>query len=177
MAVQSFTLRLNRLPSDDEMEAIFEAGLDDSVPEGNLLHVDRDAPTMVEAAWSAARQVATVSDDLHAVRVVWDDLVTLREIAQRSGRTYESARLLVEGTRGPGGFPTPEVAHRPGRLWSWTAVADWFAGYVAGETAYVTDRAAHELRAADLIIQVAAAAAEADPVSREAITSTLREVA
>lgn len=174
----SFTLRLNRVVGDDELDAIFEAGLDDAAVEGDLVHVDREAPTPLEAVWSAACQVSTAGENLHAERVVWDELVSLREIAQRTERTYESVRLLAEGRRGPGGFPEPEVDTQTGRVWAWSTIAEWFEKHdLLGRPAGIDAALVHDLRVADLLVRIAAVTAAADPDERARITSVLREVA
>ncbi|HZC26974.1 MAG TPA: hypothetical protein VE287_08110 [Actinopolymorphaceae bacterium] len=173
----SFTLRLNRAPSDDELDALHEAGLDDSAPEGELLHVDRVAPSLLEAAWSAARDVAKVPG-LRAVRAVRDDAVTARDIAQRLGRSYESVRLLAEGKRGPGGFPSPWIDTSAGRVWSWQEVSSWFQAHYPSTSATAQTSATDvQLRAADALIQLAATYAEAEHPLRERIAAVLLEVA
>lgn len=56
------------------------------------------------------------------------DLVAIPDIADRTDRTPESVRLLVNGKRGPGGFPTPVGALGGGtRVWEWAAVVDWLS--------------------------------------------------
>lgn len=56
------------------------------------------------------------------------DLVAIPDIADRTERTPESVRLLVNGKRGPGGFPTPVGTLGGGtRVWEWAAVVDWFS--------------------------------------------------
>lgn len=175
MRVWSFTLRLNRVPAPDELDALYEAGLDDAVPEGDLLHVDREEGTLVDAVWSAAREVATVPS-LHAVRLERDDAVTLRDIAQRLGRTYESVRLLAEGSRGPGGFPAPLLDTTAGRIWSWHDVAAWLAMHFSDADIESTT---HELeyRRADAVIRLAASYTEASEQDRQWIDAVLRHVA
>lgn len=55
------------------------------------------------------------------------DLVSVSDIARRVGRTRESVRLLVEGSRGAGGFPAPLGVVGDGiRVWPWSVVRDWF---------------------------------------------------
>jgi len=56
--------------------------------------------------------------------VLSEDLVTLKEIAARTRRPYESVRLLAAGKRGPGGFPGPMSSHG-WALYSWTQVSEW----------------------------------------------------
>lgn len=109
MSSHEFTLILDHAPSGEEMDALFEAGCDDSTPKtvaGNgWLHFDRAADTLLEALTSAIRDVE--STGLAVSAVASDDLVSLKDITARAGRTYESARLLASGKRGPGGFPPP----------------------------------------------------------------------
>ena len=51
----------------------------------------------------------------------------MSDIAARTGRTRESIRLLIEGARGPGGFPPPATDPRSRyRLWRWSEVSRWF---------------------------------------------------
>lgn len=172
----SFALQLNRAVGEDDFDALFEAGLDDAAPEGDLLHCDRESSSLLEAAWSAARDVAKVPG-LRAVRVVWDDAVTLRDIAQRLGRTYESVRLLADGQRGPGGFPAPWVDTSAGRVWSWREVRAWLAAHYPDLAAGLDSAADVQLRAADALIQLAATYAEAEQPDRERIAAALRQVA
>lgn len=55
------------------------------------------------------------------------DLVAIPDIAERTERTRESVRLLVEGKRGPGAFPLPVGTVGDGiRVWPWASVLDWF---------------------------------------------------
>jgi hypothetical protein len=54
------------------------------------------------------------------------DLVLVGDIARRVGRTRESVRLLVDGKRGPGGFPAPlGVVGEGTRIWPWSPVVEW----------------------------------------------------
>jgi hypothetical protein len=129
----AFTLRLNRTPSDAELDALYDAGLDDSAPEGNLLHVDREADDLLAAVWSASRDVSKVPG-LTAIGLDRDDAVTLRDVALRMGRTYEAVRLLAEGARGPGSFPKPQLDTTAGRIWSWHEVSAWLATHYPDTT-------------------------------------------
>lgn len=128
MKTWNFQLRLNRAPTDDEVEALYEAGLDDAGvetgPNGGLVDVDRVAKNLIAAVVSAVQQVEKVPG-LTVTGLATEDSVTLGDIAQRLGRTYESVRLLASGERGPGGFPPPVVDAGSIRVYSWMAVAKW----------------------------------------------------
>lgn len=127
MSGYDFTLVLNREPTEPELDSLFEAGCDDSTPEGEYLHFDRLADTLAAAITSAVRNVESVPG-LEVVGVGQDDLVTLRDVAARTGRTYESVRLIAAGRRGPGGFPRARHTTSGDKEWSlysWTAVATW----------------------------------------------------
>jgi len=128
----SFTLvlcGLDELSTQVEQD-IFEAGCDDAlfgfrtgVP---FLDFDREAGSFVEAVLSAIRDVARAGTGAEVVRIEPDDLVIASEIARRLGRSRESVRLLMQGARGPGGFPAP-VSNLGGAspIWSWASVAHW----------------------------------------------------
>lgn len=128
MANHSFTLLLDRAPTDDEMDLLFDSGLDDTLPEVaegmGLLHVNREAPSLTDALLSVIADVERASFSVTGLQE--DDLVALKTIATRIGRSYESVRLLALGRRGPGGFPVP-VSGDGWSLYSWSAVSLWFA--------------------------------------------------
>lgn len=116
MPTFEFTVALDRAPADDDFDRLFDAGLDDTTPETRdgrgVLNVAREAASMSAAIVSVARDVASAG--FQVVDVVDDDLVSLKTVAQRTGRSYESVRLLATGKRGPGGFlgPCPATAGR-----------------------------------------------------------------
>lgn len=125
MTIWNFQLRLNREPTEDECNALFEAGLADAGIEGTLVDVDREAPSLLEAVTSIADQIRSVPG-LRAVSVEHQDAVTLSDAAQRLGRrTAESLRLLAAGERGPGGFPSPIVDTGNVRVYSWAEITAW----------------------------------------------------
>ena len=115
--------------SDDVLERLFSA-LGDVVP------VERDGAVIITA------EVEDSPDDLSAaiflVEAIMDavpeafvlrldhDLVSVSDIAARTGRSRESVRLLVDGKRGPGGFPPPVGTVGNGiRIWPWASVLIW----------------------------------------------------
>ncbi len=68
-------------------------------------------------------------------RVEPDELVWASDIAKRTDRSRESVRLLIEGRRGPGGFPEP-VVREPTALWRWSEVEEWFSRYLGRPLTY-----------------------------------------
>ncbi len=113
------------------------------------LHFDRDAATLLEALTSAIRDVE--STGLTVCAVASDDVVSLRDIARRTGRTYEAARLWASGQRGPGGFPPPVTAADGWSLYSWAQVSEWLRTNLLAETAARPDD--RILAAVDHLIQ------------------------
>lgn len=133
MTTHTFTLIIDGPDVTEEpvADALFEAGCRDALV-GRRDHVqfadfDREAPELVQAIVGAIAQVESV-DGLRVLRVEPEDLVSASVIAERTGRSRESVRLLAEGKRGPGGFPPPiSWVDARTRLWHWSDVANWFA--------------------------------------------------
>ncbi len=132
------------LVREDILDKLFEAGCDDALfgVRGHLQfgEFERQARSLSEAVIGAIEQVESVLP-LRVVRIQPEELVSASAIAQRTGRSRESVRLLVEGKRGPGGFPAPVAwVDAKTRLWRWSDVARWFRealgeGLDAGEGA------------------------------------------
>jgi hypothetical protein len=137
MSEYIFTLTLSGITlTDPELNALYEAGLDDATfaveQDGAVLAMfDRSGPSQEDAVLTAIRDVEKSDIGAHVLRVCADDdWLTASEIAERTGRSRASIRLLALGERGPGGFPEP--AARKGStnpLWRWNEVADWFEGF------------------------------------------------
>lgn len=129
MTSYEFALRLNREVTDDEIDALYEAGCDDAGietgPLGAVADFTRDAPSLAHAIASAARDIEKVPG-LRAVGVRCDNMVNLQGIAERAGVSREAVRLWAAGARGAGGFPKP-VLITPGgeQVWDWEQVAPW----------------------------------------------------
>ncbi|HEY0804058.1 MAG TPA: hypothetical protein VGD84_03290 [Pseudonocardiaceae bacterium] len=169
MTTWNFQLRLNREPTEDEFDALYEAGLSDAGIEGTLVDVDREAPTLLAAISRAAKQVRTVHG-LHAVGLETADAVTLADAAARLGRrTPESLRLLAEGKRGPGGFPPPIVDTGKVRVYSWAEISAWLREAL-GEDVPV---ASHELVLADQALRLADRAQRGGKAEVEAVRHLL----
>ncbi|MDP9068415.1 MAG: tetratricopeptide repeat protein [Actinomycetota bacterium] len=132
-SAHEFTLVIShpRELTGDDLDALFEAGLDDAT------FTERDGLIFVDIARKGADALKVISEAIRVlertlpesavVRVEPDDLVTLSGIAERTKRSRESVRLLVEGKRGPGDFPRPvTLVDSKSRLWRWSDVARWF---------------------------------------------------
>ncbi|MBB5775196.1 hypothetical protein [Nonomuraea jabiensis] len=130
MITWDFRVTLNRAPTRDELNALFEAGLDDCTVSGDkdgsiYVLCDREADSMLDAIASVIAQIKTVPG-LWPIAVGEDDGVTLGDAARRhGGRTQASLRQLAAGQRGPGGFPAPLIEADNIRLYSWAEISEW----------------------------------------------------
>lgn len=134
--------------TDDVLDLIFDA-LPDAVPAavGGLVTVTApmDAHDAEAAAFALVEALAQAVPGAVVARLD-QDLVSIPDIAERTDRSRESIRLLVEGRRGPGSFPAPVGTVGDGiRVWPWASVLDWFAsalGEDLGERGVLPDTAA-----------------------------------
>ncbi len=92
-----------------------------------LYEFDRQALSLPEALAMALNELTNALPEATVLRVHEYDLLSMSDIAARSGRSAESVRLLVHGKRGPGGFP-PAAGDLGGRMkvWRLAEVAEWF---------------------------------------------------
>lgn len=139
MSTHHFTLIVDGADSQDEamLDRLFEAGCDDALvgsADGvQFIDFDRDAASLDAAVLSAVADVEQAGR-IRVVRLAGAGLVSMADIAARTGRTRESVRLLVSGARGPGSFPAPATDPRSRyRLWRWADVARWFRREVGQE--------------------------------------------
>ncbi len=173
MRVYAFTLLVEGadLQTDDAQDALFEAGCDDStigVTAGvQHAHFDREAGSLGEALVSAITALERAVPGARVVRVAPDEYVTLAEIARRTGRTRESARLLATGDRGPGDFPPPAArAEERNKLWRWAEVARWFTTRLGQSVAGEPEPA---LSAVNGLLQTRWALAQLDAEERDVV--------
>ena len=86
-----------------------------------------EAASQSEALFSTLRKFESVFPQVRVLRID-RDLVSIPDVASRTSRTPESVRLLVNGQRGPGTFPSHVGILGGGtRVWEWAPVAGWFA--------------------------------------------------
>ncbi len=147
MSTHHFTLIVDGpdVQSDAVIDALYEAGCDDALlgrTDGiQYVEFDREAAGVVEAVLSAVADIERVAG-VKVVRIADAGLVSIADIAARTGRTREGVRLLVTGARGPGGFPPPVNDPRSRyRLWRWSEVERWWAASLGEELAAVEDHA------------------------------------
>ena len=150
--IYEFTLVLDREPSHAELETLVSAGLDAIGAEGPrpaLAHLAIDAATLPAAITTAVRHIEGLGIAVTGIQSA--DLVSLKDIAGRTGRSYESVRKLAHGQRGPGGFPAP-VSAGQWALYSWAEVSAWLIRHYPNTAAVATgyDR---EIAAADHLIR------------------------
>lgn len=110
---------------------LYAAGADDGVPEsgpkGHHIGFDRQASSFREALLSAIDEVE--SAQFEVLRVEPDELVAAADIAERTGRSRQSISSLINGSRGPGGWPLPVAGNVRSPLWRWNDVAGWFEDF------------------------------------------------
>lgn len=127
MPVYSFEVHLSG-NLGDTMDDLYRAGWDDATVSGDHSGgyggFSREAGTAVEAVISAIKQAESCGLQVTGVT---EDLVTLGEIAERTGRTLAAVENWVKGRRGPGGFPPPRVPRGRAALYGWADVATWLA--------------------------------------------------
>ena len=145
MPIHHFTLIVDGVDLQHEsvVDSLFEAGCDDALVGSTdgvqFIDFDREAASLDDAVLSAVADVERVPG-AQVVRMAGAGLVSIADIATRTGRTREGARLLVAGTRGPGGFPPPVTDPRARyRLWRWGDVERWFRREVGEEIAGTQD--------------------------------------
>ncbi len=126
MRVFEFKLIPARQLDEAEIDLLYEGGFSDSLiiqgPDGvDYIVVNRRAKSLIDALVKALKDCSKAGVEISGV--VDEDLVTLRDIAHRSDQTYEAARRLARGLRGPGGFPQP-VVQGACAYYSWSSVAE-----------------------------------------------------
>ncbi|PTM60556.1 helix-turn-helix transcriptional regulator [Phreatobacter oligotrophus] len=129
MAIHEFTIIASGLDPQaaDFEQRFYDGGCDDatvSFQKGHII-VDfaRDAATLEEAIASAVRDVAATGASVD--RVEPDPLVSLADIAERTGLSRAAMTQYAKGQRGKG-FPPPIArVTSDSPLWDWATVARW----------------------------------------------------
>jgi hypothetical protein len=136
MTTFAFRIRLNTAISDQDADRVHDAAPDEvslqEGPKGNFVGFDREAPSFLDAVLDAISTLLQLGLEPVAIE---DELVSIADIAQRTGRTRQSVSMLVSGQRGPGGFPRPIAGNARTHLWNWADVASWYQALSNGEAA------------------------------------------
>jgi hypothetical protein len=152
MGIYDFVLIVDGLDltSDEDLDRLFEAGLDDATPSVvdtvQYLDVTREGGSYGQALSAALRQAGAAGATVRHVLEVDEDgqprsgLVSLADIARRTGWTREYIRLLATGKRGPGDFPSPHRDSSPA-LYAWADVVEWLTRHPSAATSaeYIRD--------------------------------------
>ena len=133
MTTHTFTLIVEgpELQSQRLIDSVFEAGCDDALigrSDGiQYADFDRDADTFEDAILGVIAEPKSI-EGVRVARLADAGLVSMANIATRTGRTRESVRLLITGERGPSGFPPPPITDPRSRyrLWRTNEVDHWF---------------------------------------------------
>lgn len=112
---------------EDFADRFFAAGCDDSTlsfQKGHIiLDFAREAESLGEAVVSAVEDTKKAGANVE--RIEPDPLVSLSEIAARSGLTRQAITNYVKGDRAKG-FPAPVArVTAESSLWDWATVAQW----------------------------------------------------
>jgi len=145
MTTHTFTLIVDGpdLQADEVVDSVFDAGCGDALigrSDGvQFADFDREAASLHEAVLSAVSDLESI-EGVFVLRLADAGLVSMADIAARTGRTRESVRLLISGERGPGGFPPPVTDPRSRyRLWRSDEVESWFRVHLASPLSGATD--------------------------------------
>lgn len=112
--------------------------------QGGTVLFSREARNATEAILSAI-------DDSErsglSVTGVMEDLVTIDNIAEKTGRSAPAVGHWTTGERGPGDFPSP-IIHRGSRvkLYSWAQVSRWLADAGSGRSTRLPPRSPPQRR-------------------------------
>jgi hypothetical protein len=103
-----FRVRLDREPAEPEIDALGAVCADAGLSYGNgmaELDFDREASSFADAVFSAIAAVETRTG-LRVAVIEADPLVSVLDIAERSGRSREAVRQAINGQRARH-FPPP----------------------------------------------------------------------
>jgi hypothetical protein len=135
--------------------------------QGGTILFSREARNAIEAILSAI-------DDSErsglSVSGVMEDLVTIDDVAEKTGRSAPAVGHWTTGERGPGGFPAPAI-HRGSRvkLYSWAQVSRWLAEAGLGKIDSVAAEVAAAAVDVDALLRARQVLRDAPSGRREAL--------
>jgi hypothetical protein len=166
--MRRFVLLVDGRPTDDQLHALRRRCRDATPAEGacrdrppGLFPVSfkRRAPSLIDAIVSAIRDLESVG--LSAVRALeHDHLVSLAEVARRTGRSRREVARWAREQSGSGAFPAPARDGPGGGRYRWGDVARW----LGAETGRALDSDEAALTAVNLALQLRAMAPHVDRI-------------
>src|SRR5271156_1510479 len=108
MQTYPFRIRLYDALSGSDADRLYD-GFDREIsvetgPKGHWVGFECEADSFLDAALDAIAQVIQLGFEPLAIE---DEMVSISDIAERTGRTRQSISMLAEGRRGQGHFPVP----------------------------------------------------------------------
>lgn len=136
MPSYDFALILSRPLYEDELDPLFDR-THGAVTVSIISEPEHDrrpgnascswpGPTLAVAIMEVVEHVEASAPGVHALQVEADPLLTIRDIAERVGRSLDSVRHAITGSRGVAGFPSSEMSSAGHRLWRWSKIATWY---------------------------------------------------
>jgi hypothetical protein len=152
----TFRVRLDRVPTDDEIEA----GMRTPTGVSGIDHDSLSATMSVDkvSSWTEAFAEGVAEVEELGVRVIGftrdaeDEYIGEEDLAVRFGFSERYVLELATDVVGPGGFP-PRVKNSDGsprEYWYWGPVRDWFRKHFGSD---IADRFDREIDAADQAIK------------------------
>src|SRR5271157_2964403 len=101
MSSFAFRIQLRDALDDESADRLYEA-FDEEIaiedgPKGHFVGFEREAGSFLDAALDAMAEVIELGFEPLAIE---DELVSMADIAERSGRSRQSVSMLVSGQRG-----------------------------------------------------------------------------
>lgn len=155
--VYSFRVTFQGDLGDDErvVDTLYGSGCDDATVSverdgsSGYADFDREAGDALGAVMSAVEQIEAAGFE---VASVGDDLVSVADIAERTGRSQQAVSSWINQDRGPGGFPAARTDRHWGAVYSWAEVAEWLAGHKIGDLDPAVARVAAACAAVEAVL-------------------------
>jgi hypothetical protein len=155
--VYSFRLTFQGDLRDGEraVEMLYGGGCDDATvsveQDGSAGYADfdRESEDALAAVISAVEQVEAAG---LSVIGVGEDLVSVADIAERTGRSQQAVSAWINGDRGPGGFPAARTDRHWGAVYSWSEVTRWLARHGLGAVEPAAAEVAAACAAVDAVL-------------------------
>jgi hypothetical protein len=143
--------------------------------DGQLAGDERDGTVLFSReALNATGAILSAIDDSEraglSVTGVTEDLVTVEDIAEKTGRSAQAVGHWITGERGPGRFPAP-VIHRSSRvkLYSWAQVSRWLSDARLGKVDPAAAEVAAAAAAVDALLRARQILRQAPTAQRDAM--------